>query len=141
MITFLCHCGSQKNFISCCSPLLAGIAQADTAEQLMRSRYSAYVLKDEAYLMRTWHKSTRPKNLDLNDPIQWQGLQIRMKQAGGPDDDKGIVEFAAIYKSDGLSQRLLERSTFIKEKGLWFYVDGDTPQEPKQPVKTKLTKR
>jgi SEC-C motif domain protein len=97
---------------------------------MMRSRYTAYVLKDEVYLLRTWHKSTRPKKLELQDPIQWMGLQIRKTEGGGVNDSTGMVEFVANYKGDGLSQRLIEQSKFIKEKGQWFYVDGDVPAEP-----------
>jgi SEC-C motif domain protein len=137
MITFLCHCGSKKNYISCCSPLLSGVLPAATAEALMRARYTAYVVKDEAYLLRTWHKSTRPKKLELHDPIQWLGLQIRKTEGGGADDAEGTVEFLASYKGDGLSQQLTERSKFVKEKGQWLYVDGDVPEAPAAPTRRK----
>jgi SEC-C motif domain protein len=132
MITFLCHCGSQKNYISCCSPLLSGVLPATTAEAMMRSRYTAYVRKDEAYLLRTWHQSTRPKKLVLQGPVEWMGLQIRKAEGGGANELTGVVEFVANYKEEGISQQLTERSKFVKEKGQWFYVDGDTPKEPTQ---------
>src|SRR5687768_13870447 len=104
MINYACHCGSQKIYISCCAPLLSGVLPAATAEALMRSRYTAYAVKNEPYLLQTWHKSTRPKNVALEDPIQWLRLEVKEAVAGGPDDNEGIVEYIAHYKSEGVSQ-------------------------------------
>ena len=105
--------------------MLSGDARAQTAEQLMRSRYTAYVLGDEAYLLRTWHASTRPATLALAAaPVKWLGLRIVRTVAGGPDDRDGIVEFEARYKPQGRAERLHEVSRFVKEDGQWYYVDG-----------------
>ncbi len=105
--------------------MLCGDARAQTAEQLMRSRYTAYVLGDEAYLLRTWHASTRPGELKLaTAPVKWLGLRIVRTESGGPEDRDGVVEFEARYKPHGKAERLHEVSRFVREEGQWYYVDG-----------------
>lgn len=94
----------------------------------MRSRYSAYVLQLEDYLLATWHPSTRPESLDFSNDVrtQWLGLQIKQHKILG--DDKSQVEFIARYKVGGQSaQRLHEISDFVLEDGRWFYVSGVFP--------------
>jgi len=94
----------------------------------MRSRYTAYTLRNESYLLTSWHSSTRPVQLDLHtDPIQWIGLKIVNTQAGQASDETGLVEFIARYKLNGKAHRLHECSQFIKQDGAWFYVDGKQP--------------
>ena len=91
----------------------------------MRSRYTAYTLGDEAYLLKTWHSSTRPAQLDLGDsPRQWLRLKILHTELGQPSDDGGVVEFVAIHKVNGRAERLHERSRFSIENGAWRYLDG-----------------
>lgn len=120
-----CPCGSGQSFTNCCGPFLSGAARPDTAEQLMRSRYSAYTRGDESYLLRTWHASTRPEALALAQaPVKWLGLRILGTEAGGRDDCAGWVEFEARYKPQGRAARLRERSRFLREDGQWLYVDG-----------------
>ena len=117
-----CPCGSQKSYGQCCAPLHAREYTAATAEALMRSRYSAYVLKNTDYLAATWHPSTRPTVLDLaSDGTAWQRLAILATQHGGADDDTGTVEFAAFFSGG----QLHERSRFVKQEGRWFYLDGE----------------
>jgi len=121
----VCPCGSGRPPAACCGAVLSGNARVQTAEQLMRSRYTAYVLGDEAYLLRTWHASTRPATLALTAaPVKWLGLRIVRTVAGGPDDRDGVVEFEARYKPPGRAERLHEVSRFVKEDGQWYYVDG-----------------
>lgn len=97
-----------------------------TAEALMRSRFDAFRTADAAWLLRTWHPSTRPALLDLADNPPWRGLQIVDTVAGGPDDDTGLVEFRATYlQPDGGIGVLHERSRFVRERGRWFYLDGE----------------
>jgi SEC-C motif-containing protein len=100
-------------------------ATAPTAEALMRSRYSAYVLALEHYLLATWHSSTRPTQLDLaaDEKTQWLGLEIKRHEKTGADS--AIVEFVARYKTGGRAHRLHETSRFIREDGRWHYVDGE----------------
>lgn len=94
----------------------------------MRSRYTAYVLADENYLLDTWHASTRPARLGLADAasVNWLGLQVLRVEGGGPGDSDGVVEFVARYKPAGRAERLHETSRFVREDGRWFYLDGRT---------------
>lgn len=121
-----CPCGSGKAYTACCGPYLDGGQRPATAEALMRSRYSGYVLARKDHLLRTWYESTRPGTLDLNDAgtVRWLGLKIVRTEAGGPDDARGVVEFVARYKVGGKAHRLHEISRFVREGGEWFYLDG-----------------
>lgn len=123
-----CPCGSGHPYVACCGRYLDGDARPDTAEQLMRSRYTAYVLQRETYLLRTWHASTRPATLALadSDPVKWLGLRILRTEAGGQQDRDGVVEFVARYKPVGRAGRLHETSRFVRDEGQWFYLDGQT---------------
>ena len=92
----------------------------------MRLRYCAYVRHDSDYLLRTWHHSTRPQTLDFsNDTTEWSGLAIIRSEAGGADDNEGVVEFVASYRQGGRSGKLHEVSRFVREAGRWFYRDGE----------------
>ena len=95
----------------------------------MRSRYSAYVLCLEDYLLSSWHASTRPTELNLSDDgTKWLGLNIKRHEQ--IDAHHATVEFIARYRIDGRGYRLYEISRFVREDGRWFYVDGDlNPQE------------
>ena len=121
-----CPCGSAKKYAACCGALHAGRV-ARTPEQLMRSRYSAYVLRLEAYLLHTWHPSTRPDALHLEtDDTRWLGLNIHSREAGGPHDDLGWVSFSASYRSGLQAHTLTERSEFLRlPDGRWVYVNGE----------------
>lgn len=121
-----CPCGSGKAYTACCEPYLDHDQRPVTAEALMRSRYSGYVLARKDYLLRTWHESTRPETLDLNDAgtVRWLGLKVVRTEAGGPDDARGVVEFVARSKVGGKAHRLHETSQFVREGGQWFYLDG-----------------
>ena len=87
----------------------------------MRSRYSAYVLELGAYLLSTWHPSTRPPSLELQN-TKWLGLTVKQHNQTG---DTATVEFVARYKVQGKAHRLQEKSRFVRENGRWFYLDGD----------------
>ena len=89
----------------------------------MRSRYSAFVLGDTAYLLRTWHPSTRPASVELEAGAQWLGLDIRLHVITG--EHSAEVEFVARFRVGGRAVRQHERSRFVCEDGVWFYVDGD----------------
>lgn len=92
----------------------------------MRSRYSAFALGLAPYLLRTWHPSTRPAELDLDDGMTWRALQIVDVVRGGADDAEGVVEFRASFRDpSGAAGRLHERSRFARVDGRWAYVDGD----------------
>ena len=118
-----CPCGSGDVFDACCGPILAG-RPAPTAERLMRSRYTAFARGDAAYLLRSWHPSTRPERLDLDEDVRWLRLDILAKTGGGPFDTEGLVEFEAIHRDPAARGVLHERSRFVREGGQWYYVDG-----------------
>lgn len=121
----LCFCGSGQGFESCCQPLLSGHVLALTAEQLMRSRYSAAVLADEAYTLATWHGSTRPPAQQMSDgKLKWHRLKIKKIIKGGKNDEDGEVIFDAIYKINGQAHVHAEHSRFVRENGVWFYLDA-----------------
>jgi SEC-C motif-containing protein len=124
--TEACPCGSGQVLASCCSLLLEG-RSADTAEQLMRSRYTAYVFGDEKYLLKSWHKKTRPVALNLSqqEPPKWIRLKVLSHTIDPGNPDKASVEFVARYKVNGKAQKIHELSRFSKENGHWSYVDGD----------------
>ncbi len=118
-----CFCGSQQNFELCCNKFITKQAQPETAEQLMRSRYSAYILKNESYLLNSWHETTRPESLELtNDSTQWMGLKII-------DTADNTVEFVAYFTQDTLNRdkiyALTETSHFVKEN-IWQYIEGES---------------
>jgi SEC-C motif-containing protein len=139
-----CPCGGPS-FAACCGPFLARDVVPPTAEALMRSRYTAYTLKDDGYLKATWHQSTRPAEpvVDENEKIQWLGLEVksalRLRQRKAdlleqPDSD--TVEFVARFKIGGRAHRLHEVSRFVREPGedgvpRWLYLDGSFPNENK----------
>lgn len=119
-----CPCRRGQDYALCCGPLLAGDRPAATAEALMRSRYTAFAEGDAGYLLRTWHASTRPARLDLDD-TRWQFLEIVRTERGGLFDDTGVVEFVAHYRTPAGRGVLHEVSRFTREDGQWRYLDGD----------------
>lgn len=119
-----CPCGSGRLLAECCGRFHAGEAAPD-AESLMRSRYSAYVLGLEDYLLATWHPATRPAELELDATPrpQWRGLTV--KSHAPLDASHAAVEFVARYKLNGRAFRLHETSRFERLDGRWLYVDGE----------------
>jgi SEC-C motif-containing protein len=116
-----CPCGRGDTYPGCCGALHDGQRDAATAEELMRSRYAAYVVGDTSYLLRTWHPRTRPAELDASRSPRWLDLTVLGTADGRWDDRFGEVEFRATH-SGGV---LHERSRFIRRAGRWVYVDGD----------------
>ena len=121
----LCPCGSNKTFSECCWRYVDGSEIAPTAEALMRSRYTAYTLQREDYLLATWHPSTRPSALGLPKEVATKWIELQVKRHEQQDAEHAIVEFVARYKMNGRAQRLHEISRFMREAGQWFYLDGD----------------
>ncbi len=123
-----CPCQSGLCYGQCCGLFLEAADNKtfpQTAEQLMRSRYSAYVLGYSQYLLNTWHPHYRPQKIDLPDSSQqWIGLKIKDTVKGSTQDDSGEVHFIARYKVNGKASRLEERSQFVKMAGQWFYTTG-----------------
>lgn len=130
-----CPCDSGLSYTQCCQAYHLGKAVATTAEQLMRSRYSAFVVGDSDYLLKTLHPKSRRENsaAELAESIaaqHWLQLNIVDSVAGGKNDRDGIVEFVAGYEADGQQAYLHERSRFEKIDGSWYYLDGDQLQHP-----------
>jgi SEC-C motif-containing protein len=112
-------------FSACCGQYLEGDTPppAPDAESLMRSRYSAFVLQRESYLLATWHANTRPAQVSFDTTGKWLGLEVRKSLASSPTEAE--VEFVARFKPVGASAwRLHERSRFVLQAGRWWYVDG-----------------
>lgn len=123
-----CPCGSKLALINCCLPLLCGESYAKTAEQLMRSRYSAHVLLQIEYLWQTWtpairERSSREQILAWASSCKWLGLQILDTQQGQANDNQGTVTFIALYEHHGELQRHFEKALFQRVLGRWFYED------------------
>ncbi|WP_255187288.1 YchJ family protein [Methylomonas rapida] len=123
--TETCLCGSGLNYSDCCGPYHAGEKLPATAEQLMRSRFTAYALRNVDYLLASWDTSKRPASIDFSkETAAWQTLQIIDCKKGGAKDSKGIVEFKAYYSQDGESYFMHEISRFVKTNQRWLYLDG-----------------
>ena len=117
--------------MDCCGRWHAGLLRgehAPTPEALMRSRYSAYALAQGRgtalpslleYLRKTWHPSTAPRDLELG-PMNWVGLDVLHREASG---DTAVVEFVAHHRSTAAEGKLHEVSRFVRETGVWLYVE------------------
>ncbi|WP_119395915.1 YchJ family protein [Salinibius halmophilus] len=121
----MCYCGTDIPYDSCCQPLHRYQKKAKTAEQLMRSRYSAFVVADEQYLQFTHHRSTFTADLYANlarSNPKWLRLQVLESQEKG---SQAWVSFKAYYLEDGIEKALAEHSRFVRKGGHWQYVDGE----------------
>ena len=125
----LCPCGSGQLFTNCCEPITSGRKEAATAQELMRSRYTAFTQANVDYLMRSHSAKTRPikerKSIEKwAKLVNWMGLTIIQIQAGDANDEIGYVEFKALYLENGKPQQIHEKSVFKRENGKWMYVSG-----------------
>ena len=118
-----CPCDPARRYADCCGPLHAGTSARD-AEALMRSRYSAYVMGLEDYLLSSWHRSTRPQPPILEADARSKWLRLKVEEHLVIDDDHAEVCFEARCLERGIHRRLHERSRFVRERGHWFYLDG-----------------
>ncbi len=91
----------------------------------MRSRFSAFAVADASYLLATWHRSTRPPDLDLDPATRWTRLDIVDVSDGGLFEHTGTVEFQAHYRADGRRGAVHERSRFVREGGHWLYIRAE----------------
>ncbi len=139
----ICPCKSGKLFGECCGPVISGEKPAQSAESLMRARYSSYVTGDIGFLKTSAVKEIQ-EQFDEEDSrawsraAQWHGLEIVKTEGGGENDDRGVVEFRALYSANGEFCNHHEVSTFVKESDGWKFEDGElvgeTPivrEEPK----------
>lgn len=127
-----CPCGQvagkkPQSYEACCGRYVEHFdsTPAPDAQNLMRSRYTAFVLRREGYLLQTWHASRRPSELTFDDDVKWIGLEVRSHRIVDPEHAE--VEFVARMRIGGRASRLHERSRFVRENGRWYYVDGEFP--------------
>lgn len=141
-VVTLCPCNSNKNFNVCCQPIIELKNIADSPEQLMRSRYSAYSIKNSEYIYNSYAKSSREKQT-LEDirkwasQCKWLRLEILTTSAiEDPicNDNLPTVEFSAYYLFEKKLCQLTEKSRFIKENNHWFYLDGEITVDKEQPL-------
>jgi len=122
-----CLCGSEKTYGECCAIAHNNIEVVETAEQLMRSRYSAYVIGNIEYLMISHHSSTRPDKeqkdiLSWTKSVKWLSLEVLKSSKGSASDIEGTVEFKAHFEEDNSKAVIHEDSKFVKENGYWVYL-------------------
>ncbi len=137
-----CPCKSGKTFGECCGPLIAGTASAETAEALMRARYSSYVTGDVEFLKTSATEACQAEfdedsSRAWSRAAEWHGLEIIKTEAGGAGDDSGVVEFRALYTANGEFCNHHEVAQFAREGGAWKFSDGElvgeTPIVREQP--------
>ena len=133
-----CPCGSNVAYKTCCRPLIKGEQPARTAEQLMRSRYSAYVKKEMEYIYTSLHPASRADYDEKSsrawaESAQWHTFEIVDTKGGGAEDREGKVEFIATYSQNGVKTEHHELSSFKKEGDTWYFVSGRN-MPPKQVV-------
>jgi SEC-C motif-containing protein len=122
-----CPCGSKKKYSACCKIAHQSLRMVKTAEQLMRSRYTAFVLADGDYLMDSHHSSSRPLKdkkaiVAWAKSVDWVELKIFDKKDGLENDTEGTVTFKAFFKENGELSSISEHSTFVKENECWYYL-------------------
>lgn len=120
-----CLCGSDLTYDQCCGQLHSGKTHTTTAKTLMRSRFTAYAMRNGNYLLQTWDTASRPEAIDFSKETgEWTSLDIISSKKGTEKDSKGIVEFKAYFTQDGEAKVMNEISRFVKKQGHWFYLDG-----------------
>lgn len=123
-----CYCGNKKQYKNCCKPIHDAHKNALTAEQLMRARFSAYATGLTDFIINTYHPSCHAEDdragIEQAMHNQWTKLVVLRHE---PGETESFVEYKAYFVEDGQSYRLEERSRFVKENGLWYYIDGEFP--------------
>lgn len=137
-----CPCGSTKNYSNCCEPIIKGTQVAETAELLMRARYSAYTKTEMDFVFN----STDPENRENYDhdgtrlwaeSSEWLGLQIIGTSKGEKNDTAGEVEFIASFMENGTLRKHHENAIFKRKDGIWYFNDG-VMAKPKPLTVTKI---
>lgn len=130
MAETLCPCGSGKDFACCCEPIILAAAKAETAEQLMRARYTAYAVHNIDFLYNSAGEMVQAEfdpeaSRRWAEGSQWEGLSILATEKGAAEDDEGVVEFVARYSVNGTIFEHHERSLFQRVDGDWKFIDGE----------------
>ncbi|MGQ1910083.1 YchJ family protein [Marinifilum sp. RC60d5] len=129
----ICYCGKLVSYENCCGGIHKGLKLAETAEELMRSRYAAFVTANIDYILNTYTPETRPVEekeeiLNWAKSVEWIKLEVLSTEKGMQNDKEGFVEFKAYYRENGIEQVLHENSFFRKENNNWMYVSGEYPK-------------
>lgn len=133
-----CPCGSGALFSACCGAVISGARPAATAEELMRSRYTAHVIGDYRYLHRTFLETAhRPYREEEPPDIQWTRLEIHSHEPGATPD-RATVDFSAYFEQDGEANVLREKSEFHRTAQGWIYAKALRHGPP--PVRTAQAK-
>jgi SEC-C motif-containing protein len=137
-----CYCGSGTTYADCCEPIIGGKHPAETAEQLMRARYSAYVGAQMDFVFETTHPDHRQGydhagTKEWAESSEWLGLEIVGTEKGGPADERGEVEFIARFNEKGVPREHHENAQFKKDNGQWYFTDG-TMVKPKPITVNKI---
>ena len=126
----LCPCGSGLDYGKCCEPVVTGKVKAQTAEAVMRARYSAYVKHEINFIAASCLREEGDNDIDLEETRRWSeesewiGLKIHSTSQGGPSDSEGIVDFSATYVRKGMKDEHHEIAGFKKVNGEWLYAEG-----------------
>ncbi len=128
-----CYCGAATPFSECCEPLIKGDAEAQTAEALMRSRYSAFVKAEVNYILNTVHPDKKTEDDEKSirswaEKSDWIKFELIESTNGGPDDDEGQVEFIAHFRAKEKRQQHHEIAIFKKLENKWYFFEAETPE-------------
>ncbi len=134
-----CPCGSGKSFSTCCEPIITGTESAQTAVELMRARYSAFVTSKIEFILDTIHPEKKAQHDERTlrswaEKSQWLSIEILRTEKGGPSDTEGQVEFIARYRRKEKKEAHHEIASFKKNDNRWFFYDGEAPN-PEQYVR------
>ncbi|WP_277205984.1 YchJ family metal-binding protein [Vibrio misgurnus] len=123
-----CYCGNTPSYALCCQPIHHDPLQAKTPEQLMRARFSAHMLQDIDFVIKTYHPSCHAEDerqaISESVHSHWQRLEVLAAEPGTTSEE-GFVQFRAYFEQQGKKQCLAERSRFVRENGAWYYIDGE----------------
>lgn len=137
-----CPCGSGEAYADCCKPIIGGDRPAETAEKLMRARYTAYTKAETDFVFETTHPDHRKGydhagTKDWAEKSEWLGLEIVETRLGGQDDTTGEVEFIARFREDGILSTHHELGHFERKDGAWYFTNGEMVK-PKPAVSSKV---
>ncbi len=132
-----CPCNAENEFETCCEPLIKGVRMPESAEELLRSRFSAYATKDIDYVINTTHPQTRGDLVrsELEEwahTVEWKELVVNNA------DTEGHVEFSATYRENGEVRVHRELSTFKEHDGQWYFFDSAYPKGTSQAKSAKV---
>ncbi|MEZ8823304.1 YchJ family metal-binding protein [Vibrio amylolyticus] len=134
-----CPCGNSVSYQSCCQPIHANPALAKQPEQLMRARYCAHELKLVDFVINTYHPSCNAEasreGIVESIHSDWCKLEV-IGTENGENTNEGYVSFKAYFIDDNQQYCMQEKSRFVKQDGLWFYIDGVVEESKDEEIST-----